>query len=432
MQLRRLRTHSPDFEKRFQALLARQQALEAEIREQVHAILEAVRTGGDAALLEYTHRFDQLVVEHATQLEIPTERLQQAVASLSKEEFEALKTAADRIAAFAEKQKLTSWEMVDALGNKLGERITPLDRVGIYVPGGKAAYPSTVLMNAIPARVAGVREIVMVSPTPRGEVNELVLAAAAIAGVHRVFRIGGAQAVAALTYGTETIPKVDKIVGPGNRYVAAAKQQLFGQVGIDTIAGPSEVVVVADRAANPSWVALDLFAQAEHDEDAQAILISPERSFLDWVQREVERLLPRMARRSVIETSLKRHGAFIEVQDWEEACALVNRIAPEHLELAVEMPETFLPKIKHAGAIFLGHYSAEVLGDYCLGPNHVLPTCGTARFASPLGVYDFQKRTTISSCTPEGAHELARVASVLARREALFAHAEAAESRFKS
>ncbi len=431
MFLQRLRTGEPDFETRFRALLSRQQALEEKVQETVQKILSDIRNRGDVALLDYTRRFDRLDLTAPSQLEIPRERLEQALAAISTEERQALEIAAKRIAAFAERQKLSSWEMVDPLGNRLGERITPLDRVGIYVPGGRAAYPSTVLMNAIPARVAGVREIIMVSPTPGGEVNELVLAAAAISGVHRLFRIGGAQAVAALAYGTRTVPRVDKIVGPGNRYVAEAKRQLFGRVGIDTIAGPSEVVVVADRTANPDWMVLDLFAQAEHDQDAQAILISPEAELIDRVAERIAGRLPEMARRETIATALKRHGALIQVEDLQEACRLVDRIAPEHLELAVAEPEALLGEIRHAGAVFLGHHSAEVLGDYCLGPNHVLPTCGAARFASPLGVYDFQKRTTLSRCSPRGVKELARVAAILARREGLFAHALAAEAREK-
>ena len=365
----------------------------------------------------------------AADLEIPADRLQEARAALPSAQHVALITAAARIRAYAERQKLASWRFTEADGTVLGQQITPLDRVGLYVPGGKAAYPSSVLMNAIPAKVAGVPEIVMVAPAPGGELNELVLAAAAVAGVDRIFSIGGAQAVAALAYGTATVPRVDKIVGPGNIYVAAAKRQVFGTVGIDMIAGPSEILVVCDGLTDPDWIAMDLFSQAEHDEDAQPILISPDAAFLERVQEAVVRLLPDMARREIIAASLNRRAALIQVRDLGEAAQVVNFIAPEHLELSVERPEELLPLIRHAGAIFMGRYTAEALGDYCAGPNHVLPTSRTARFSSPLGVYDFQKRTSLIHCSPAGAATLGRTAAVLARGEGLTAHARSAELR---
>jgi len=395
----------------------------------VTEILEAVRRRGDEALLACTRRFDRLEVAHARELELPRERLEAALAGLDRELRRALELSAERIRAFHEREVARSWSYTEPDGTELGQRVTPLDRAGLYVPGGQAAYPSSVLMNAIPAKVAGVGEVVMVVPAPGGELNELVLAAAAVAGVDRVFTIGGAQAVAALAYGTETVPAVDKIVGPGNIYVATAKRMVFGVVGIDMIAGPSEVLVVADGSADPAWVAVDLFAQAEHDERAQALLLCPEAGYLDLVQREMERLLPEMERREVIRRSLEGRGALIRVRDLEEAAEVANRIAPEHLELSLRDPDPVLARIRHAGAIFVGHHSAEALGDYCAGPNHVLPTSRTARFSSPLGVYDFQKRSSILRCSPQGASALGRTAALLARGEGLTAHARSAELR---
>ncbi len=429
LDIQRLNTARLDFWPRLETLTAWEGVADEAVTATVREILAQVRGRGDDALLEYTHRFDRLGVTQAAELEISSARLQQALVVISTEQRAALATAAARIRAYAERQKLESWTFTEADGSVLGQQITPLDRVGLYVPGGKAAYPSSVLMNAIPAKVAGVPEIIMVAPAPGGELNELVLAAAAVAGVDRVFSIGGAQAVAALAYGTSTVPRVDKIVGPGNIYVAAAKRQVFGTVGIDMIAGPSEILVVCDGLTDPDWIAMDLFSQAEHDEDAQPILISPDAAFLDRVQEAVARLLPDMERREIIEASLIRRAALIQTLDLAEAAQVVNFIAPEHLELSVERPEELLPLIRHAGAIFMGRYTAEALGDYCAGPNHVLPTSRTARFSSPLGVYDFQKRTSLIHCSPTGAATLGRTASVLARGEGLTAHARSAEFR---
>ena len=427
--IQRLNTADANFWPRLEALTAWEGVADEAVTATVREILAQVRTRGDDALLEYTHRFDRLEVERPADLEISTTRLQQALTTLAAEQRAALETAAARIRAYAERQKQESWTFTEADGTVLGQQATPLDRVGLYVPGGKAAYPSSVLMNAIPAKVAGVPEVVMVAPAPGGELNELVLAAAAVAGVDRVFRIGGAQAVAALAYGTATIPHVDKIVGPGNIYVAAAKRQVFGAVGIDMIAGPSEILVVCDGLTDPDWIAMDLFSQAEHDEDAQPILISPDAAFLDRVAASIERLLPEMERRAIIAASLTRRAALIQTRDLAEAAQVVNFIAPEHLELSVERPEELLPLIRHAGAIFMGRYTAEALGDYCAGPNHVLPTARTARFSSPLGVYDFQKRSSLIHCSPAGAATLGRTASILARGEGLTAHARSAEFR---
>lgn len=429
--LQRLKTADADFWPRLEALTAWEGVADGAITAAVREILAQVRWRGDDALLEYTHRFDRLDVAQAADLEISAIRLQQALTTISVEQRAALEIAAARIQAYAERQKLESWCFTEADGTVLGQQVTPLDRVGLYVPGGKAAYPSSVLMNAIPAKVAGVPDIVMVSPTPDGSLNELVLAAAAIAGVNRVFTVGGAQAIAALAYGTATVPRVDKIVGPGNIYVAAAKRQVFGTVGIDMIAGPSEILVVCDGQTDPDWIAMDLFSQAEHDEDAQPILISPEAAFLDRVQHAMLRLLPGMERTEMIATSLSRRAAMIQVQDLQEAAQVANFIAPEHLELSVAKPEALLPLIRHAGAIFMGRYTAEALGDYCAGPNHVLPTSRTARFSSPLGVYDFQKRSSLINCSPTGATALGRTASILARGEGLTAHARSAELRIK-
>lgn len=427
--IQRLTTADPAFWKRLEMLTAWEGVADEAVTTTVRDILAQVRTVGDVALLEYTRRFDRLNAEQAGDLEIPPIRLQQALHCIPVEQRTALETAAARIRTYAERQKQESWTFTEADGTVLGQQVTPLDRVGLYVPGGKAAYPSSVLMNAIPAKVAGVPEIVMVVPTPGGELNELVLAAAAVAGVDRVFTIGGAQAVAALAYGTATVPRVDKIVGPGNAYVAAAKRQVFGTVGIDMIAGPSEILVVCDGQTDPDWIAMDLFSQAEHDEDAQPILISPDAAFLDHVAARIDALLPSMERRKIIEASLDRRAALIKTLHLNEAAQVVNFIAPEHLELSVEKPEALLPLIRHAGAIFLGRYTAEALGDYCAGPNHVLPTSRTARFSSPLGVYDFQKRSSLINCSPTGAATLARTASVLARGEGLTAHARSAEYR---
>ncbi len=426
---RRLRTRDPGFDAALEALLAWEAGEAAEVEATVRAILEDVRARGDAALLEHTARFDGLELPGPEALELPAAALDEALAAVPPGLREALETAAARIRAYAERQRLESWRYTEPDGTVLGQQVTPLDRVGLYVPGGRAAYPSSVLMNAIPAKVAGVGELVMAVPTPRGETNPLVLAAARIAGVDRVFRIGGAQAVAALAYGTETVPAVDKIVGPGNIYVATAKRLVFGVVGIDMVAGPSEILVISDGGSDPAWIAMDLFSQAEHDEDAQAILLSPDAAFLDAVAAEIRARLPEMARREIIGRSLARRGALIETRDLEEAADIANRIAPEHLELAVDDPEVLLARIRHAGAIFLGRHTPEALGDYCAGPNHVLPTARTARFSSPLGVYDFQKRSSVIGCSPEGGARLARVAAALARGEGLEAHARSAELR---
>lgn len=426
--LREHRWDAPDFGAGVESLLAGCGDLDAELTQQVLDILRAVRVRGDAALVELTNRFDQRTVT-AAQLEVPCAEPGRAAAGLQPELRAALEQAAARIRDFHLRQRGADWAYVDALGVHLGQQVTALDRVGLYVPGGRAAYPSSVLMNAIPARVAGVGEIIMVVPAPRGELNPAVLAAAHIAGVDRVFTVGGAQAVAALAYGTQTIPAVDKIVGPGNRWVAAAKRLVFGVVGIDMIAGPSEVVVVSDGSSDPAWVAMDLFAQAEHDEDARAILVCTEPEFARRVRAAMERLLPQMERAPIIRAALERNGAVVLVPDLDAAVRVVNRIAPEHLELAVRAPEALLPKIRHAGAIFLGCHAAEVLGDYCAGPNHVLPTGRTARFSSPLGVQDFQKRSSVMQCSPEAGAALGRIASVLARAEGLTAHARAAEYR---
>ncbi|RMD70111.1 MAG: histidinol dehydrogenase [Gammaproteobacteria bacterium] len=420
----RLDARQGDFWQRLEARL-RFEASREEVFEQVRAILREVRRKGDAALLSFARRFDGLEAEAAEELLVPPRRLEEALAAIPQALRRALEEAASRIRDYHERQKAESWTYEDELGNLLGQQVIPLERVGIYVPGGKAAYPSSVLMNAIPAKVAGVGEIVMVSPRP----DELVLAAAAIAGVDRVFTVGGAHGVAALAYGTETLPRVDKIVGPGNIYVATAKQLVFGTVGIDMIAGPSEILVISDGTAPADGIAMDRFSQASHNEEARSLLISPGKGHLDEVEAAMARLLPTLERRAVIEASLARHGALIEVQDLEQAVEVANFVAPEHLELAVAEPERLLPSIRHAGAVFLGPYTPEALGDYCAGPNHVLPTAGTARFSSPLGVYDFQKRTSLIRCSREGAAELAAIASILARGEGLTAHARSAEYR---
>lgn len=427
--IRRLNAADPDFGRHLDHLLSWESVSDDSVNQRVLDIIAAVRSRGDAAVVEFTQRFDGLQAASMADLILPRERLELALTRITVAQREALEVAAERVRSYHEKQKQGSWRYTEADGTVLGQQVTPLDRAGLYVPGGKASYPSSVLMNAIPAKVAGVSEVVMVVPTPRGEINEIVLAAACIAGVDRVFTIGGAQAVAALAYGTESVPRVDKIVGPGNIYVATAKRHVFGQVGIDMIAGPSEILVVCDGQTDPDWIAMDLFSQAEHDEDAQSILVSPDAAFLDCVADSIARLLPTMERAEIIRASLEGRGALIQVADQAQACAVANRIAPEHLELSVADPESWLPEIRHAGAIFMGRYTAEALGDYCAGPNHVLPTSGTARFSSPLGVYDFQKRSSIINCSAEGASVLGRTASVLARGESLTAHARSAEYR---
>lgn len=429
VEIKRLSTADAEFWDALRALTAWDSSPEAAVEEAVAGILADVKARGDAAVLEYTRRFDRSSADSVASLEIPAARLRQALDRLPQAQREALTTAAERVRRYAERQKQESWSYTEEDGSVLGQQVAPLDRVGVYVPGGKAAYPSSVLMNVVPAKVAGVPEVIMTVPTPGGQLNELVLAAAAVAGADRVFAIGGAQAVAALAYGTESVPAVDKIVGPGNAYVAAAKRRVFGIVGIDMVAGPSEILVICDGATPAEWIAMDLFSQAEHDEEATAILVSPDAAFLDAVQNEVERLLPTMERAPIIAASLAAKGALIKVRDLEEAAAVANVIAPEHLELSVAEPEVLAEKVRHAGAIFLGRYTAEALGDYCAGPNHVLPTSGTARFASPLGVYDFQKRTSIIGCSSAGSARLGRVASVLARGEGLTAHARSAEYR---
>lgn len=427
--VRRLNAQDTDFASQLDQLLSWESVSDDEVNQRVLDIIAQVRQRGDAALVDYTRQFDALEVQDFSELILGRERLELALTRIQPEQRQALETAAERVRAYHEHQRQDSWRYTEADGTVLGQQVTPLDRAGLYVPGGKATYPSSVLMNAIPAKVAGVREVVMVVPTPRGEINEMVLAAAAIAGVDRVFTIGGAQAVAALAYGTESVPAVDKVVGPGNIYVATAKRHVFGRVGIDMIAGPSEILVICDGQTNPDWIAMDLLSQAEHDENAQSILLSPDADFLDKVAASLERLLPSLERETIARTSLAERGALILVRDLEQAVEVANRIAPEHLELSVADPDAMLPKIRHAGAIFMGRYTAEALGDYCAGPNHVLPTSGTARFSSPLGVYDFQKRSSIIYCTPQGASELGKVASVLARGESLTAHARSAEFR---
>ncbi len=434
--IKRLATVDADFTAKMDALLAFEAAQDEGIERTVIGILADVKARGDVAVVEYSNKFDRLSVTGMADLELSKAEMQAALDGLPVEQRQALEAAAHRVRFYHEKQCLEGWsyteESDEMRGTMLGQMITPLDRVGLYVPGGKAAYPSSVLMNAIPAKVAGVKELVMVVPTPDGEKNQLVLAAACLAGVDRVFTIGGAQAVGALAYGTKTIPQVDKIVGPGNAYVACAKRRVFGIVGIDMIAGPSEILVVSDGSGNPDWVAMDLFSQAEHDELAQSILICTDAGFVEQVQASIEKLLPTMPRRKVIETSLTDRGAFILVRDLEEAIAIANRVAPEHLELSLADPDPWVSKIHHAGAIFIGHYTSESLGDYCAGPNHVLPTSGSARFSSPLGVYDFQKRTSLIKVSKAGAQTLGRIASTLAHGEGLPAHAKSAEFRLEN
>jgi histidinol dehydrogenase len=420
-----------DFSAKLDRLLSWDSIVDSSVDERVAEILAAVRSDKDAALLKYTNEFDRRDAVVASDLQLTQADLDAALVRISSEERVALETAATRVEQYHQHQLADSWSYTEADGTVLGQRVLPLKRVGIYVPGGKAAYPSTVFMCALPAKVAGVTDIIMTVPTPDGIVNDMVLAAAAIAGVTKVFTVGGAQAIAALAYGTESVPQVDKIVGPGNVYVAAAKRMVFGQVGLDMIAGPSEILIVCDGKTDPDWIAMDLFSQAEHDENAQSILISPDANFLQRVQQSIKKLLPTMERAEIIRESLSNRGALIQVADLEQAVELVNRIAPEHLELSVDSPEELMAGVHNAGAIFLGRYTSQALGDYCAGPSHVLPTSSTARFSSPLGVYDFQKRTSIIQCSPVGASALGKVASVLARGESLTAHARSAEMRIQ-
>ena len=426
MNIRQLSSRDPGFEAELGKLLAFEETADEKLEATVAGILADVRKRGDTAVLEYTRKFDRLPLADPAAMELPRDELRAAFASLPAAQRSALEQAAQRVTEYHGKQLQTSWSYTDTDGTLLGQQVTPLDRVGLYVPGGKAAYPSSVLMNALPAKVAGVGELIMVVPTPDGAKNQLVLAAAFLVGVDRVFTVGGAQAVAALAYGTATIPKVDKIVGPGNAYVAAAKRRVFGVCGIDMIAGPSEILVICDGQTDTDWIAMDLFSQAEHDEQAQAILLSPDREFIAAVAQSADQLLEQMPRRGIIQTALESRGALIHVADLDEACTISNRIAPEHLELSVAEPQTWLPKLRNAGAIFLGRYTSEALGDYCAGPNHVLPTSGTARFSSPLGVYDFQKRSSLIQVSWEGAQKLGDIASTLAFGEGLQAHAQSA------
>jgi histidinol dehydrogenase len=425
----RLDASQSDFNQRLDQLLAWESVSDTRVADVVKDILHQVKTRGDAAVLEFTNKFDRRTAHSINDFVVTPAQLQHALTQISDEQRVALEIAAERIRSYHQHQLQSSWRYAEADGTVLGQQISAMERVGLYVPGGKASYPSSVLMNAIPAKVAGVDELTMVVPAPDGELSPMVLAAAAIAGVDRVITIGGAQAVAALAYGTETITKVDKIVGPGNIYVATAKRAVFGQVAIDMIAGPSEILVVCDGLTDPDWIAMDLFSQAEHDEQAPSILLCPDADYLNKVEESIKRLLPTLARESIASVSLKNRGALIKVADMEQAIAVSNRIAPEHLELSVADPESLLPKVRHAGAIFMGRFTPEALGDYCAGPNHVLPTSGTARFSSPLGVYDFQKRSSIIMCSAAGASALSKTASVLARSEYLEAHARSAEYR---
>jgi histidinol dehydrogenase len=430
--LSRLDSSDADFDAKLSTLLAFDAEQDEAIDLAAASILKQVRSQGDAALVRLTNEFDRVQVNYAAELEIPRSDWLTALAQLPKAQREALEAAAERVRTYHAHQIQKSWSYTEADGTRLGQQVTPLDRVGVYVPGGKAAYPSSVLMNTIPAKVAGVPEIIMVTPTPGGQRNALVLAAAAIAGVDRCFAIGGAQAVGALAYGTITVPAVDKIVGPGNAYVAAAKRRVFGTVGIDMIAGPSEILIICDGKTSPDWIAMDLFSQAEHDELAQAILLCPDAGYLDAVQQSIDKLLPTMPRADIIRASLRDRGALILVRDLAQACAISNKIAPEHLEVSIEQPEPWLAHLRHAGAIFMGQHSSESLGDYCAGPNHVLPTSRTARFSSPLGVYDFQKRSSLIHVSPAGAQTLGKIAAVLALGEGLQAHAASATYRLTS
>ena len=426
MNIRQLSSRAAGFDEELTRLLAFEETADEKLESVVASILADVKKRGDAAVLEYTRKFDRLPLENAAAMELPQSELRTAFDGLPAEQRSALEQAAQRVTDYHRKQVQTSWSYTETDGTLLGQQVTPLDRVGLYVPGGKAAYPSSVLMNALPAKVAGVGELIMVVPTPDGVKNQLVLAAAYLCDVSRVFTIGGAQAVAALAYGTATIPKVDKIVGPGNAYVASAKRRVFGTCGIDMIAGPSEILVICDGQTDPDWIAMDLFSQAEHDELAQAILLSPDAGFIAAVAQSADRLLEQMPRRDIIRTALENRGALIQVADLDEACIISNRIAPEHLELSVADPQALLSKLKHAGAIFMGRYTSESLGDYCAGPNHVLPTSGTARFSSPLGVYDFQKRSSLIQVSAQGAQSLGAIAATLAFGEGLQAHAQSA------
>lgn len=425
----RLNYRASDFYPQLNSALSWESVANPEVEKTVQQIIQDVRNKGDEAVLEYTNRFDRREITSAAEFKIDAEQLARAAHRIDPSQLEALQLAAKRIRDFHQHQMQESWDFTDAGGSRLGQLVRPLNRVAVYVPGGKAAYPSTVLMNIIPAKVAGVPEIVMLNPSPEGELNDIVLAAAHIAGIDQIYSIGGAQAVAAAAYGTETIPAVDKLVGPGNIYVAAAKRIVFGRIGIDMIAGPSEILVVCDGKTDPDWIAMDLFSQAEHDENAQSILLTPDASFIEKVQRSIERLLPTMERREVIAASLEGRGIFIEVPDMNAAIEVTNRIAPEHLELSVDEPQPMIDQINNAGAIFSGRYTSEAIGDYCAGPNHVLPTSGTARFSSPLGVYDFQKRTSLIECSSESAAQLSQIASLLARTEGLEGHARSAEMR---
>ena len=431
MDIKRLNSADSDFQSQLDALLAWESVSDDAVFNTVKGILSDVRRRGDAAILEYTQKFDRLETATMAELTVSSDRLKQAYDNIEPVQREALERAAQRVRDYHDKQKMESWSYTEDDGTMLGQQVTPLDRVGLYVPGGKAAYPSSVLMNAIPAKVAGVAELVMVVPTPDGVINELVFAAAHIAGVDKVFSIGGAQAVAALAYGTDSVPQVDKIVGPGNIFVATAKRMVYGTVGIDMIAGPSEILVVCDGKTDPDWIAMDMFSQAEHDEDAQSILLCPDGDYLEKVAASMDKLVKEMPRAEIINTSMKDRGALIQVHDMDEAVDVANHIAPEHLELSVEDPVAMAKQIRHAGAIFMGRYTAEALGDYCAGPNHVLPTSRTARFSSPLGVYDFQKRSSLIMCSAEGASELGKVASTLAHGEGLTAHGRSAEYRIK-
>ncbi len=431
VNISQLTTQQADFWQQLDQVLSWESVSDEQVFNTVNGIIRDIRTRGDAAVVEYTNKFDRVNVSSMAELEIPESRLQESLGKISTEQRAALEKAAERVRAYAEHQKMESWSYTEDDGTFLGQQVTPMDRAGLYVPGGKAAYPSSVIMNAVPAKVAGVPELIMVVPTPDGEINDLVFAAAAIAGVDRVFAIGGAQAVAALAYGTESIPQVDKIVGPGNIYVATAKRMVFGAAGIDMIAGPSEICVVCDGKTNPDWIAMDLFSQAEHDEDAQSILVCPDADYIEQVKASVNKLIQDMPRAEIIKKSLTERGVLIEVKNIEEAIEVANYIAPEHLELSVENAREMAGQIRHAGAIFMGRYTAEALGDYCAGPNHVLPTSRTARFSSPLGVYDFQKRSSLIDCSDVGASALGKVASVLAHGEGLVAHARSAEYRIK-
>lgn len=431
IKVTRLNRQQADFWQQLEQQLAWDSASDAQVVNTVNGIIADIRQRGDAAVVEYTNKFDRLNASSMAELEIPASRLQQSLQNISAEQRAALEKAAERVRAYAEHQKMDSWSYTEDDGTFLGQQVTPMDRAGLYVPGGKAAYPSSVIMNAVPAKVAGVPELIMVVPTPDGEINDLVFAAAAIAGVDRVFAIGGAQAVAALAYGTETIPQVDKIVGPGNIYVATAKRMVFGAAGIDMIAGPSEICVVCDGKTDPDWIAMDLFSQAEHDEDAQSILVCPDAAYIEQVEASINKLIKDMPRAEIIKKSMSERGVLIEVANMDEAIEVANYIAPEHLELSVDNARELAGQIRHAGAIFMGRYTAEALGDYCAGPNHVLPTSRTARFSSPLGVYDFQKRSSLIDCSAAGASELGKTASTLAHGEGLTAHARSAEYRIK-